>query len=244
MGTQSRNSGNSQHTVSQSQSQSQSPSGRGPRPPRRRPAAALGAAAALLTLAAAGCGSDGTTSAATTLPSAPTVGSDTPASPSSDAPTTPSGGPAPSATSDAPTTSPSAAAGAAPSRCLATQLGIALGKGDPGAGNVYYPLELTNKAARSCTLDGFPGVSLLRGDGSTIGKPATREGGPATAVRLAPGATVRADLHTLNRGVKGDSCWKAPTLIKVYPPGDTDSLTLSTGQPVVCGDTFTVSPVK
>ena len=49
----------------------------------------------------------------------------------------------------------------------------------------------------------FPGVSLIRGDGSLIGKPATRRGPVGKVVRIAPGKTVQADLHTLNRGIKG-----------------------------------------
>jgi hypothetical protein len=118
-----------------------------------------------------------------------------------------------------------------------------LGNGDPGAGNIYYPLRFTNTGHRTCTLDGFPGVSLIRGDGSLIGKPADRRGGPGGAVRLAPGSTVQADLHTLNQGVKDGGCWRKPAFLKVYPPGSTDAMTLATADPVVCGGTFDVDAV-
>jgi len=120
---------------------------------------------------------------------------------------------------------------------------MTLGRGDPGAGNIYYPLDFTNTSGNSCALTGFPGVSLIRGDGSLIGKPADREGQAGSAVRIAPGATVQADLHTLNQGIKGDSCWREPTYLKVYPPGSTAAMTLATSTPVVCGDTFDVSAV-
>ncbi|MYS23188.1 Protein of unknown function, partial [Streptomyces sp. DvalAA-14] len=125
-----------------------------------------------------------------------------------------------------------------------TDLRMRLGRGDPGAGNVYYPLAFTNTGKSSCTLDGYPGVSLIRGDGSVIGKPADRQGPAGTAVRIASGQTVQANLHTLNKGIKGNSCWGKPTFLKVYPPGSTESLTLATSSPLVCGDTFDVSAVQ
>lgn len=156
--------------------------------------------------------------------------------------------PAAPATTD-PAAAPTATTKAAPSqaaaaaRCTVTGLKMTLGRGDPGAGSIYYPLDFTNTTTHACTLDGFPGVSLLRGDGSVIGKPAGRQGAKAAAVRIAPGQTVEADLHTLNQGIKGDSCWRKPTLIMVYPPGSTESMTLATSNPVVCGDTFDVGPV-
>lgn len=118
-----------------------------------------------------------------------------------------------------------------------------LGAGSPGAGNIYFPLRFTNTGSRACVLDGFPGVSLIRGDGSTIGRAADRMGSRAKAVRLAPGQTAEADLHTLNQGIKGNSCWSKPTFIKVYPPGSFDAMTLATSTPVVCGDTFEVGSV-
>jgi hypothetical protein len=118
-----------------------------------------------------------------------------------------------------------------------------LGRGDPGAGNIYYPLEFTNTSRYACVLDGYPGVSLRRGDGSVIGRPADRTGARGAAVRLDPGETVEADLHTLNRGLRDGGCWRTPTLIMVYPPGSTDAMTLATGDPVVCGDTFEVGAV-
>ncbi|WP_157856203.1 DUF4232 domain-containing protein [Actinacidiphila yeochonensis] len=124
-----------------------------------------------------------------------------------------------------------------------TDLRMTLGAGDPGAGNIYYPLTFTNTSSRPCVLDGFPGVSLIRGDGSTIGRAAGRQGGSQGTVTLSPGASVQADLHTLNQGVKGDECWRRPTFIKVYPPGSKDSMTLATSSPQVCGDTFTVGSV-
>ncbi len=143
------------------------------------------------------------------------------------------------------TSAPAGAAAprAADSRCTVTELRMRLGAGSPGAGQVYYPLRFTNTSQHTCELNGFPGVSLLRGDGSVIGRPAAREGAAGGPVKLAPGATVEADLHTLDRGIKGDGCWRTPTLLKAYPPGSRDAMTLTTRSPVICGDTFDVGTV-
>jgi hypothetical protein len=230
---------------------SQRPATAGPQRARRRRTVLVAATVTLLSAAAAGCGdgaasgsSAGATgapssSAAVALPGSP--GEATGDAANGAAGTTPAatGRPAPATTA----TSRAAHLQAAATRCTVTGLKMTLGRGDPGAGNIYYPLDFTNTTPHTCTLDGFPGVSLLRGDGSVIGRPAGREGGKPAAVRIAPGRTVEADLHTLNQGVKGDTCWRKPTLIMVYPPGSTESMTLATSNPVVCGDTFDVGPV-
>jgi hypothetical protein len=220
---------------------------------RRRPAVLTAAAVALLSAAAAGCNSGDGSSASPaadgndTPASAPatTAGTVTPTGPATGTPAPPSGTTAPPASTGS--AGASGASGGTPrqaaARCTVTDLRMTLGRGDPGAGNVYYPLVFTNTTRHSCTLDGFPGVSLLRGDGSVIGKPATRQAVKAAAVRIAPGQTVEADLHTLNQGVRDGGCWRTPTLIMVYPPGSTQSMTLATTNPVVCGDTFDVGPV-
>lgn len=239
---------------------SSSPSGPADRPrprSRRRPVVLIAAVAALLSAAAAGCNGSGDGSAAgptadgndtahsaPATPSAPADGGS--AGQTTTAPQPPADTAGPSASSGSPGTAASSGGTSqqqAAARCTVTDLKMTLGRGDPGAGNVYYPLDFTNTTGHACTLDGFPGVSLLRGDGSVIGKPATRQEVKAAAVRIAPGQTVEADLHTLNQGVRDGGCWRTPTLIMVYPPGSTQSMTLATKNPVVCGDTFDVGPV-
>jgi hypothetical protein len=198
---------------------------------------------AVLALGAAACGSGDSSSDASSVASS-TAATGTGAPPASEPP--PSATSAPPATTDAPTASSAPATGNAQSasdRCTVTDLKMVLGRGDPGAGNIYYPLEFTNTGKQACTLDGYPGVSLLRGDGSTIGKPAARLGDAGKPVSIAPGKTVQADLHTLNKGIKGDSCWNSPDMLKVYPPGSTASMTLATNNLLVCGDTFDVRAV-
>ncbi|WP_079190029.1 DUF4232 domain-containing protein [Actinacidiphila paucisporea] len=218
----------------------------------------MAATVTLLAAAAAGCGDEnasGSPAASTgALPSSSSAAAAAPGTPGDPASGT-AGDPAatgspvdpqpaaPTAGRPPADTSKDAKPQARSARCTVTGLKMTLGRGDPGAGSIYFPLNFTNTTSHPCTLDGFPGVSLLRGDGSVIGRPAVRRGGRPAAVRIAPGRTVEADLHTLNQGVKGNSCWRKPTLIMVYPPGSTDSMTLATSNPVVCGDTFDVGPV-
>lgn len=208
---------------------------------RRRAAPLVAAAVAVLALGAAGCGNGGGVSSTASESPTPTGGSApaTTGAESSDPPPSATSGPPRSASVPGGAASPQTAS----DRCTVTDLRMRLGTGDPGAGQIYYPLTFTDTAAHSCVLNGFPGVSLLRGDGSVIGKPAARNGAKGAAVTLAPGATVEADLHTLNKGVKGDSCWARPTLLKAYPPGSKEAMTLTTSTPVVCGDTFDVGTI-
>ncbi|MFE4061036.1 DUF4232 domain-containing protein [Streptomyces sp. NPDC059096] len=214
--------------------------------------AAVAASATLLAAATAACDSGGGASGGPAA-SAPTAASaSTPTGGGGTAGDVTEGSGTQSASSTAP--APSASASSTPpvsgqaqatsARCTAAHLGLSLGDPNPGAGQIYYDLRLINKGPGSCTLRGFPGVSLLAGDGAPIGTPATREGGQLPAVTLAPGAAAHITLHTLNRGIKGSSCWPRPSLLQIYPPGSKDAMTLATSAPEVCGDTFRVSAVS
>lgn len=129
-------------------------------------------------------------------------------------------------------------------RCTSEDLAMKLGRADAGAGNLHYDLSFTNKGSRACTLSGYPGVSLIQRDGGRIGKPATHEGRTKGAVRLAPGSSAHATLHTLNKGIKDGGCWKQPDLVKAYPPGSRSAMTLRSSSPTVCGDAFSVTALQ
>lgn len=129
-------------------------------------------------------------------------------------------------------------------RCTSAQMGLRLGRADIGAGNIRYSLTFTNNGKSSCTLRGYPGVSLLQRDGQTVGRPATREGAAGGAVTLAPGASAHAVLHTINDGLKDAPCWKSAQLVQAYPPGSTEAMTARTSGLRVCGDEFTVTTVS
>ncbi|MER6308911.1 DUF4232 domain-containing protein [Streptomyces sp. NPDC001739] len=129
-------------------------------------------------------------------------------------------------------------------RCTAANMSLRLGASDIGAGNIRYPLVFTNKGKKACTLRGFPGVSLIQRDGSPVGKPATREGGPGGAVRLQPGQSAHAVLHTVNEGVSDTPCWSRSQLVFVYPPGSKESMTTGSRGLRVCGGRFDVTAVQ
>lgn len=141
----------------------------------------------------------------------------------------------------------SAQSGSAPqpasATCAAKDLGLRLGDSDPGAGNIRYPLVFTNKGKSTCSLRGFPGVSLLAGNGQKIGAPATREGAAGQTVELAPGKSAHATLRTINEGLNDTPCWTTGKIVHVYAPNSKDAMTLRTQGLRVCGGVFTVSAV-
>ncbi|MGW2278603.1 DUF4232 domain-containing protein [Streptomyces sp. NPDC001770] len=210
--------------------------------------------AASFALAAAGCGGSGSTSSEPAGASSSMAGGATPeapgnsAEPTAGSPSASATGPAPSGPSE-PSASPAAstasgAGGASASqRCAAETLTMSLSPADAGAGQVYYRLTFTNTSKEACTLTGYPGVSLIRRDGSAVGVPATHEGKAGTRTAIGPGGTAEVTLHTNNEGVSDSPCWSRPDYLKVYPPGSTRALTLRTAQPLVCGDRFTTTAV-
>ncbi|WSW21583.1 DUF4232 domain-containing protein [Streptomyces phaeochromogenes] len=186
-----------------------------------------GLAIAGLALAAAACGNDGT------APSAPST---TPAaSPTGSAPDTPTTPPP----SDGPTSSTAPLA-----RCTRGHLDLSLGRVSPGAGNRYTPLVFTNAGEEPCSLQGYPGVTLLDTSGKRIGESSERRGPTAPAVALESGGSAYAALHTVAPGVTDKPCWKPAAQIQAYPPGSTWALRTPAASFRVCGDIFEVSTVK
>ncbi len=129
-------------------------------------------------------------------------------------------------------------------RCTADTLSVSLGRTDIGAGNIHIPLVFTNKGKTACSLRGFPGVSLTLKEGTPVGKPATRSGAAGDAVRLRPGQSAHAVLHTVNDGVSDTPCWSTAQLVRVYPPGSKEAMTAGTDGLRVCGGEFDVTSVK
>ncbi|MET7365703.1 DUF4232 domain-containing protein [Streptomyces sp. NPDC005566] len=136
-----------------------------------------------------------------------------------------------------------AAAGPGSRRCGAEGLAMSLGRAEARAGQIYYRLTFENTSEAPCTLRGFPGVSLIKRDGSVIGVPAEREGEMLEQTVIGPGRTAHVTLHTLNQGIKDSGCWDRPDYLRVYPPGSTDALTLRTSQLHICGGRFTTTAV-
>ncbi|MFF3177680.1 DUF4232 domain-containing protein [Streptomyces sp. NPDC057900] len=204
-----------------------------------RPRLLAPVAAASIALVTAGCGS---TAASAGQPAA--SGSAAGSTPSARHPADPASSPAASHPAD-PSSSPAAAAAGAPEagRCTTKALAMSLGTADAGAGQIHYRLTFANKSGHSCTLQGFPGVSMIRRDGSVIGVPAGREGAQGQRTVIGAGRTAAVTLHTLNQGIKGSGCWRKPDYLRVYPPGSKEALTLRTSGLRVCGDRFTTTAV-
>lgn len=111
--------------------------------------------------------------------------------------------------------------------CRTSDLALSLlpGEGGASAGHQHFTIQLANRGATACTLDGHPGVSLVTGDaGQQLGAAASREGTPAL-VRLGPGASAYADLSVAQAGdYDASQCQpQAAKGLRVYPPDQTAS---------------------
>ena len=173
---------------------------------------ALTAAALICTAAVAGCASSGSSEPAASgstpaaSPSTPAASSNTPAvaTPSSSAPGTPA--------------------------CATSALEVKLGSSDGYAGGVYVTIDFTNTSGSTCTLFGYPGVSLVTGPPyKQIGLAAKRSTStPKKLVTLAAGATANAQLQIVDAlNFPSTSCGPTKaTALKIYPPNQTEPVYL------------------
>ena len=120
--------------------------------------------------------------------------------------------------------SPSATA-TGPAACPTSSLQVKQGVSQGYAGGVYVVIDFTNTSGSTCTLYGYPGVSLVSGPPyMQIGLAAKRSTStPKTLVTLAPGATANALLQIVDAlNYPSASCGPAKaTALKVYPPNQT-----------------------
>ena len=168
-------------------------------------------------------------------------------------------GSTPAASPSAPAASASSSdtpAGAAPSSsaagtaCATSALQIKLGASDGYAGGVYQTIDFTNTSGSTCTMFGYPGVSLVTGPPyKQLGVPAKRTTTPpAKIVILAPGATANAVVQIVDAlNFPSPSCEPAKAAaLKVYPPNQFTAVYLpdtsyGCGNPV---QTMYVAPVR
>lgn len=166
--------------------------------------------AALIVLASvAGC------SSSSSSPSTPA------SSPSTSSPAAPSSNTAP-ATAPASSLSPAATG---PSPCATSGLNVTLGPSSGYAGGVDQTIIFTNTSGATCTLYGYPGVSLVSAPPYTqIGLAGQRSSTtPVKLITLATGATASAVLQivdALNFGTATCSPTKA-AFLRIYPPNQT-----------------------
>ncbi len=170
----------------------------------------LAIAAAAFTCVAAGC------SSSSSPPAAPSATVTVTASPT-----------APAASASAAPAATGSSAAAAPA-CPTSSLRVKISSPNGYAGGTDQNIDFTNIGSTSCTLYGYPGVSLVSGPPSTqIGLAAKRSTTtPVTLVMLAPGATGHAVLQivdALNFPPASCSPTKA-TYLRIYPPNQKASI--------------------
>jgi hypothetical protein len=176
--------------------------------------AIAGVAVAVAVLA--GC-SAGSTTAAGAGASATSAG----APPATAAPATSASAP-PAASSPA---GPATGAAAGAPACTSAGLRVSLGTASGAAGSVDRYIEFKNVSAASCTLDGFPGVSLLGGTPPRqIGAAATRAPNSSPPlVTLPPSGMASALVQVTDaQNYPAATCDPAAsTTLRVYPPNQT-----------------------
>jgi hypothetical protein len=180
--------------------------------------AALTCAAALVTA----CGTSASPSAAPATTAKTASATATTTAPSSPAAATPS----PAA---------SAAAPAGPAPCPTRSLSAKIGVSQGTAGSTYTVIDFTNISNVTCTLYGYPGVSLAGGTPvSQIGLAAAESHATARVlVTLTPGAVASALLQIVHAGnYPASRCgMTTASSLQIYPPNQTTPIYLSYNSP-------------
>ena len=119
-----------------------------------------------------------------------------------------------------------------PSNCKSSELKLTFGHdSDHAMQKTYTSLLFTNAGQRTCTLQGFPGVSYVTGDsGQQVGLPANRTGNLGPAITLRPGYSTNAGLVMTNPDpYPADQCKRVDVRgLRVYPPNETAAMFLPT----------------
>lgn len=151
----------------------------------------------------------------------PTTSESTSATPAS--PATPATTTTPSATTG------SGGAGSGTQACVSADLAASIASGSGGAaGSVYVTLKLTNKGTAACTLQGWPGVSLVgSGNGTQIGSAAKFDRSTSHAtITVQPGSAAEATLQYVQAdNYERSQCKPAKADgFRVFPPGNKASI--------------------
>jgi hypothetical protein len=121
-----------------------------------------------------------------------------------------------------------------PANCKSTELKLSFGHdADHAMQKTYTSLQFTNTGQRTCTLQGFPGVSFVTGDsGQQVGEAANRSGNQGPTITLRPGSSTNAGLIMVNPDPFDPAQCKQVDVrgLRVYPPNETAAMFLpSTG---------------
>lgn len=201
-------------------------------------------AVVLMALGTAACGSThrATAPATTTSPprAAPTSSGATHRTSATSVPTS-SGATGPVASSGS--TAPSVAT------CAATALAGTVEGIEGGAGTIELTVTVTNRGSTPCSLDGYPGISLLASDGASV-PVAVQPGGPLAFEQVAPSVVVLASGQRaeVNLGISdvpaaGEPTCPTVTTVAVTPPGAQTPVDVATDVQVCSGHDVDVSAV-
>lgn len=115
--------------------------------------------------------------------------------------------------------------GTAQSDCTSDRLAVTVGNSEGAAGSTIVPIVFTNKSSGTCSIQGFPGVSLAN-SGGPIGAPAIRHSSRSSEIiALAPGAKAIARLKVADaQNYPSSTCQPdTATFLQVYPPNLTQA---------------------
>ncbi|HLZ14533.1 MAG TPA: DUF4232 domain-containing protein [Candidatus Saccharimonadales bacterium] len=112
--------------------------------------------------------------------------------------------------------------------CSPTNLVLSQGSSDGTAGTIYKHAVVTNNGTVSCTISGYPTVSLLDAHGAVLGSSASDNAlYPAATITLAAGGgKAHVVLGFPDAGAYGDpaACTAASTTLQLVLPGGTTPL--------------------
>lgn len=198
----------------------------------RRSAGRVGALALCAVVVLAACTSNGSGKGSVSLPP-------TGPPPLSLSPTDTIAVPAQTTSSSASTPASSTAASSAPkpagTSCPFSSLRLTALRGSGYQGHEFAQIVFTNKGTGTCTMYGYPGVSLRAGN-ALLGQPAARDTStPPGTVTLRPGDSATADITDFStcNAARSDT-------VRVYPPDSTQYVDLPLN---LRGCTLSVRPV-
>ncbi|EGX54412.1 lipoprotein, partial [Streptomyces zinciresistens K42] len=91
------------------------------------------------------------------------------------------------------------------------------------AGQRNFPIVLTNRSERTCTVRGYPGAAFVDASGTRLGPDPKRSPDTATAVSLAPRASAWAGLTYASPEISGART-ALPAALLVTPPDEREPL--------------------
>jgi uncharacterized cupredoxin-like copper-binding protein len=148
----------------------------------------------------------------------------------------PYGSPSPSVSAST-TATPVATPVAESSACATGELSASISYSGGAAGTSYYYLALKNVGSKTCTENGYPGVSLEDSSGTMLGQPAARDSAVAVQTfNLAPGKSAYARVEFPNPGAfEPGQCSANAASMQVFPPNQTKSLQVGSSLPYCPG---------